>query len=935
MPSRLTAKLRYAVYYKEILARANNLYLQGGSTLISGLALLDSEWNNIVSGHSWAEQNLTRDVMAAELCSAYSEVGIYCLELRLPSSKRVQWLETALRAAHGLGHRKAEAVHLNNLGLAWMEFGDLERAVGYFKQSLDLNKEFNDQHAMIVTLNNLGVAYSAMDVFDVSIDYHQRALDISRNFADKRNEANALAGLGRTYRLLGDKAKAIDYNEQAVAIAREVGDLRGLSNALGNLANTYADLGSYNQARAFYEQQLTLATDIGDQYGLGNALLNMGLVLAEQGVYNVAITNVGQALGILEQIESPAASQARGFLLEQIIRGPSQARQLAIEVLADRSDTEIEVQQRIIAALADEESDVRRSAVKALSKLVSVNRTVRDDILARLDDSDESVRKEAAAALGSLATTDDLVRKSLLSFFRTAGKEDPTTTQTRRFFEAAKFTVQVSKDAHSFVCMPNVNDWKGKIRLQSPVYIHCFFGEVLDRRGVLKIYEAARGIADFKMLFVIVDQTPSDSGWIEVSALRSEGVQFIPIDEAIIQQGRERQKEQEKLQEYLLRFIGYRNLFDVRNPVVDRLNFFGREARANELLEMLSQGSPLALLGLRKMGKSSLVQYLRDTVSFPVAYVDLQAGEELTVLYNRILGSWQRSLRIHLPNINWLPTKIQEDPSRSFVTTTLNLMELLENSEYSPRLGLFVDEIEVIVPRLPGPLDSANVTQYMSFARALRGIIQETEHLSLLVVGVDPLLNRISRVQGQQNPFYTFFREEYLGPLGREECIQMVRNIGRQMDLEFDDKAAQFVADVSGGQPFWARQLCSATIEMMGDALGSKIELNHLLNAAQRFIREPGTASLLNENGLWGEITDPALWPEPQVIENKGILTSLARSEPQPEEELLAGGRNREARERSMFELEDRTVLSRLEQSLKIRFSLFRQWIEKYQLQGE
>ena len=395
----------------------------------------------------------------------------------------------------------------------------------------------------------------------------------------------------------------------------------------------------------------------------------------------------------------------------------------------------------------------------------------------------------------------------------------------------------------------------------------CLLGRPLDRDIVMNLYESAKAVIDTpKLVFVVIDQTPDESGLIEIGALRAaEGVQVIPLDDAIIQQGRELQKEQEKLREYLLRFIGRRNLYDVRNPVVDRLNFFGRETRASELLEVLSQGRPLALFGLRKMGKSSLVQHLRENAPFPVAYVDLQAGEELAALYNRILGSWQRSLRVRLPGFDWSPPKISEEASSSFVTATDELMTRLETSGHSSRLGLFIDEIEVIVPRLqggPGTISPKELNRYMSFARALRGIVQETDRLSLLMVGVDPQFNRVSRWLGQQNPFYQFLREEYLGPLSREDCVQMVRNIGRQMELDYTDEAAQFIADVSGGHPFLARQLCSATFETMGDEAATKITLNHLHEAAERFIRRPGTADLVNENGLWGEVTDPALWPK-------------------------------------------------------------------------
>ncbi|MGQ4810263.1 hypothetical protein NKDENANG_03716 [Candidatus Entotheonellaceae bacterium PAL068K] len=124
----------------------------------------------------------------------------------------------------------------------------------------------------------------------------------------------------------------------------------------------------------------------------------------------------------------------------------------------------------------------------------------------------------------------------------------------------------------------------------------------------------------------------------------------------------------------------------------------------------------------------------------------------------------------------------------------------------------FVNEVELIVPRETGPSRDPEpelLAHYLAVTRALRGLVQETDHL--LVVGVDLQLNRVNLWAGQQIPFYPFFREEYPGSLNRDDCIQMVRNIGRQMGLVYDEEAVDFIVEVSGGHPFLTQQWCSTT----------------------------------------------------------------------------------------------------------------------------
>jgi hypothetical protein len=434
-------------------------------------------------------------------------------------------------------------------------------------------------------------------------------------------------------------------------------------------------------------------------------------------------------------------------------------------------------------------------------------------------------------------------------------------------------------------------------------------------------------------ILAVVDRVPTDSGWLQIATMRAEDVQFIPIDDTVLQEGQERDRQQQTLEKHLRRFLGnQRNLYDIRDPVADRLNFFGREALAAELMETLIEGRPLALFGLRKMGKSSLLKFLRDKLPFPTALVDLQKGVDLASLYERILTSWSRSIRVKVRDMEWSPPDMNgaTDLSSAFTSATSRLLTHLEEQSATSRLCLLVDEADLIVPH-----NDQDVDRYLSFARALRGLVQEEEgRFSLLVAGVDPSLNRTNRLADQQNPFYQFFREKYLPTLNRDDCIQMIRNIGRQMGLIYSDEAVLFVADVSGGHPFLARQLCSLAFQQL-DCLGD-VSLSHLQETAGRFIREPGTSEHLDEHGLWGEISNPHLWPQSQVVENQMVLMTLSQGEPKPEGDLVEIAQDRWACERSLDELERRAVLNKLEtSSFNIHLRLFRSWIRRYKLREE
>ncbi len=272
---RVAGEKRFAMHYKNVLAAARDLYLEGGKSLLRGLALFDLEWGNIQAGHGWvATQADAADPDVARLAINYPDSGLYVLSLRLHSRKRIRWLEIALAAARRLQDRVGEGAALSNLGNAYRNLGETRSAIQLLEQALVIDREIGDRRGEGVDLGNLGNAYFTLD----------------------------------------ETHRAIQFYEQRLTIAREIGDLRGEGNALGNLGNAYSTLDETRRAIQFYEQTLLIHRDIGDRRGEGNVLFNLSLALDQLGDRAQAIEHAKQALTIYEQIEAPSAANVRAKL---------------------------------------------------------------------------------------------------------------------------------------------------------------------------------------------------------------------------------------------------------------------------------------------------------------------------------------------------------------------------------------------------------------------------------------------------------------------------------------------------------------------------------------------------------------------------------------------------------------------------------------------
>ena len=171
---------------------------------------------------------------------------------------------------------------------------------------LQLQGKIEDKTLNRISLGNLGNCYSDLGQIDTAIDYHQQALQISRDIGHKQNEGSDLGNLGNAYYQMGQIDTAIDYYQQALQISRDIGDKQGESINLGNLGNAYSDLGQIDTAIDYYQQALHISRDIGDRPGERVDLGNLGLCYYQQGDYTKALRHTQNALQIARDIGYPS-----------------------------------------------------------------------------------------------------------------------------------------------------------------------------------------------------------------------------------------------------------------------------------------------------------------------------------------------------------------------------------------------------------------------------------------------------------------------------------------------------------------------------------------------------------------------------------------------------------------------------------------------------
>lgn len=314
---------------------------------------------------------------------------------------------------------------------------------------------------------------------------------------------------------------------------------------------------------------------------------------------------------------------------------------------------------------------------------------------------------------------------------------------------------------------------------------------------------------------------------------------------------------------FLQKALFERDLFDVRTPLHGADSFFGHAQIINSLVDVgLSGGAAACLFGLRKTGKTSLLNQVRDRLDIRkrdepilVAFADMQASS-LTAMspffgdefFNKLAGDfydsspWLRKdqqlvqqLRIIGPN----PSR-GAFPAHTAGTSLAADIKLILRKYPRLRVLIMLDEIELAY-------EDDVISNTLPVMRFLRSLVQDPSLLcvSILVAGTNPrcvFANTACSPGGgasatKDNPFYDFFMRHYLAPLPEPTARELLLNLGKRMGLMFSPEAAGELFRLTGGHPALLRQLASRVHQATKDARPASIGYDTIAGKIDEFRR--------------------------------------------------------------------------------------------------
>jgi WD domain, G-beta repeat/AAA domain len=326
-------------------------------------------------------------------------------------------------------------------------------------------------------------------------------------------------------------------------------------------------------------------------------------------------------------------------------------------------------------------------------------------------------------------------------------------------------------------------------------------------------HQRERRMGEVKLYVIYKGQGPSSSiihAWREQLAC-----EIIPLLSAILQKALSTNACEGLLQEleepYLARLDPYAEL----KPIHDPTWFYGRDELLKRLPAVLAQGQHVGIFGLRKVGKTSLINQLRQRfVSTPTVFIDCQAfSARAEVFFEEILKKVRAELLSHgLKGVLGIhPVSGPEGFRQQF----LAFFELWEKTGQRGSFLIILDEIDKLFPNQEVKNSEEILAEYVRFFRLLRGLAQTRQCLVTLVIAYRPDVNRRNLLTPAvgENPMFQSFQEEYLGFLNSEDSEAMIREIGRWKQIKWDEDAARGAFEYCGGHPLITRLFASQACE--------------------------------------------------------------------------------------------------------------------------
>ncbi len=204
----------------------------------------------------------------------------------------------------------AEALY--ELGTLFFYNKNPEEALSYYQKSMAVSTSLNDPKILFSCLGAIGSAYEELGNLDAALNYNLQSLDIARKMGQKLPEAYALHNIGTVSIKQKLYNQASIYLNASLALKRQIDDVWGMVASYKYLGLLHIEEGNYDLAIKDLNEAIELAKSSNSFNREAELLTILGDAYAKAGKSGEAILSLRRSADLKDSILSEAIVRELG-----------------------------------------------------------------------------------------------------------------------------------------------------------------------------------------------------------------------------------------------------------------------------------------------------------------------------------------------------------------------------------------------------------------------------------------------------------------------------------------------------------------------------------------------------------------------------------------------------------------------------------------------
>jgi putative nucleotidyltransferase with HDIG domain len=242
--------------------------------------------------------DMGNDILAAE---ALNTLGVLDLKSGKIEDARTNFRQALKRGGQA---RELRARVEQNLGILANIQGKIDDAVEHYERSLDAYRASNDEHGCAMAYGNLGIAYTDLRQYDRADSYFQRCFAIAERAGDAHLQGMCLVNHAEVHFVRGRYEEARRGAEAALAIFDQLDARSNKSEAYRMIGMVYRETGRPALAESRLRQAIELAVGAGSVLNEAEASTELALLLQAMGRNQDALKLLNAAHRLFRRLDA-------------------------------------------------------------------------------------------------------------------------------------------------------------------------------------------------------------------------------------------------------------------------------------------------------------------------------------------------------------------------------------------------------------------------------------------------------------------------------------------------------------------------------------------------------------------------------------------------------------------------------------------------------